>query len=111
MPRTVPSESSYIATRNLIAEDALRGRFTIRVCIGLPYQISTDEWACSVALEGLYSRLSDQHGIDAFQALMLAQALARTLLLGFVQDGGSLSDGDVGYAVSVLDLFATGKLA
>lgn len=44
-----------------------------------PYCIGQDEWACAVALPGLHSKLADQHGVDAFQALMLAQNLAYTL--------------------------------
>ena len=100
MPGSVPSPPPYIASRELFAEDASRGQFSIRVCVGHPYQVSTDEWACPVALEGLYSRLSDQHGVDAFQSLMLAQRLARTLLLGFVEDGGTLRDNYVSGTVS-----------
>src|ERR1700722_13904104 len=92
MPRAVPSQPSYIAIRELAAEETSRGQFTIRVCVGLPYQISADEWACPVALEGLHPRLTVQRGSDAFQSLMLAQKLARTLLLAFVDDGGILRD-------------------
>jgi hypothetical protein len=55
--------------------------------------------------------LSDQHGVDAFQSLMLAQRLARTLLLGFVEDGGTLRDGHGGSTVSVQDLFDGGTLS
>ena len=53
----------------------------------------------------------DQHGVDAFQSLMLAQRLARTLLLGFVEDGGTLRDGHGGSTVSVQDLFDGGTLS
>jgi hypothetical protein len=111
MPGSAPSPPAYIATRELFAEDASRGQFSIRVCVGHPYEVNTGEWACSVALEGLYSRLADQHGVDAFQSLMLAQRLARTLLLGFVEDGGTLLDSHGGRAVSVQDLFDGGTLS
>ena len=107
----MPPQPSYIASRELVAEDASRGPFTIRICIGHPYEIRADEWACPVALEGLYPRLSDQHGIDAFQSLMLVQALVRTLLLGFVEDGGTLRDGHGGSTVSVEKLFTGGTLS
>jgi hypothetical protein len=92
--------------------DASRGPFTIRVCLGHPYEVSGDEWACPVALEGLYPRLMDQHGIDAFQSLMLAQKLARTLLLAFVEDGGILRDShDSDYhGMSIDNLFGGGTL-
>ena len=92
--------------------DASRGPFTIRVCLGHPYEVGGDEWACPVALEGLYPRLMDQHGIDAFQSLMLAQKLARTLLLAFVEDGGILRDShDSDYhGMSIDNLFGGGTL-
>jgi hypothetical protein len=111
MPRSAPSSTSYIASRELIAEDASRGRFFVRICVGQPYPIGADDWACAVALEGLYSHLSDQHGVDAFQSLMLAQGLARALLLGFIEDGGRLLDAEGGSAVSVQDLFTGGTLS
>ena len=106
------SQQSYIATRELLAEDASRGQFTIRVCVGHPYEVSADEWACPVALEGLHPHLRDQHGIDAFQALMLAQKLARTLLLAFVEDGGILRDSHDSdhHGMSIDNLFGGGTL-
>jgi uncharacterized protein DUF6968 len=111
MPTSVPSPQPYIATRELLAEDASRGQFSVRVCVGHPYQIGIDEWACPVALEGLYSFLSDQHGVDTFQSLMLAQRLARTLLMGFVENGGTLLESHGGPAVSVQNLFYRGTLS
>jgi len=42
---------------------------------------------------------------------MLAQRLGRTLLLGFVEDGGTLHDSYGGSAVSVQDLFDGGTLS
>ena len=106
------SQPSYIATRELLAEDASRGQFTIRVCVGHPYEVSADEWACAVELEGLYPHLRDQQGIDAFQALMLAQKLARTLLLAFVEDGGILRDSHDSdhHGMSIDNLFGGGTL-
>jgi hypothetical protein len=108
----VRSQPSYIATRELLAEDASRGQFTIHLCIGCPYEISADEWACPVALDGLYPRLRDQHGIDAFQSLMLAQKLARALLLAFVEDGGILRDShdSDNHGMSIENLFGGGTL-
>jgi hypothetical protein len=108
----VPSLPSYIATRELLAENESRGQFIICICIGHPYQSSADDWACPVALKGFDLQLSDQHGIDAFQSLMLAQKLARTLLLKFVQDGGILRDGhdSDNHGVSVENLFGGGTL-
>ena len=107
----MPSPPRYIATRDLLAVDGARGQFSIRLCVGLPYQVGAHLWACSVALEGLYPRLSDQHGVDAFQSLMLAQKLARTLLAGFLEDGGVLLDVEDGGAVSVHSLFDGGTVS
>ena len=76
------SEQSYIATRELLAEDASRGQFTIRVCVGHPYEISADEWACPVALEGLYPRLRDQHGIDALQIVNAGAKASSNVVAG-----------------------------
>jgi hypothetical protein len=42
---------------------------------------------------------------------MLAQRLARTLLLGFIEDGGTLLDSEGARAVSVEDLFTGGTLS
>jgi hypothetical protein len=76
----------YIATRELAAFHPERGDFAVSVGIGQPYCISDDEWACAVDLSGLHSNLRGQHGVDSFQALMLAQNLAYTLLAYFVED-------------------------
>lgn len=81
---------AFIAERTLHAL-AIDGRgFEIRLGIGKPYQISADEWACSVQGRGLYDHLSDMHGVDSWQALQLACQLAARLLGGFVEDGGRL---------------------
>lgn len=101
----------YIATRELAAFHPERGDFAVSVCIGQPYFISKDEWACAVALPGLHSTLRDQHGCDSFQALMLAQNLAYTLLASFVEDGGRLLDAPGGRPVDVVALFRKGILS
>jgi len=88
---------SVAASRKLWAVCPKRGPFEIEVQIGVPYRVSDSEWACSVGLPGLHDRLKDMHGVDSWQALMLAQRLARTLLDGFIEDGGKLyasADGD-----------------
>ena len=61
-----------------------------KVEIGRPYQAPEGEWACPVAMRGLYNRLPDVRGEDSLQALRLAASLVRTLLLGFVGDGGKI---------------------
>ena len=62
-------------------------RVTLR--IGKPYRASDVDWACSVEAEGLFERLADIHGVDSFQALVLAQGLLRTLLRGQISDGST----------------------
>ena len=98
-----------VASRKLWAECPKRGGFEIELRIGVPYPVSDVEWACPVGLSGLHDRLRDQHGIDSWQVLMLAQRLARTLLQAFVEDGGRLSDTRGGKVVSVAGLFDGGS--
>lgn len=94
-----------VASRTLVAVDPVRGQFSIRLEIGQPYRCAADDWACSIALEGLFEHLWDQHGTDSFQALMVAQNLAKSLLGDFVRDGGRLVTSD-GKPVHVGQLFS-----
>ncbi|HEY3814159.1 MAG TPA: hypothetical protein VGL66_13120 [Caulobacteraceae bacterium] len=64
--------------------------FVVELAVGMPYQCETGEWACPVALGGLYDRLSDIRGEDSFQALCLAIRLAQDLLQDFCEKGGKL---------------------
>jgi hypothetical protein len=108
-PRITGGDSSgYIAQRDLVAVKSTREEHVIEVRVGKPYQCATGEWACPVALNGLYANLRDQHGDDSFQALMLAQRLARNLLNGFIEDGGELLDASGGSRIDVERLFGTG---
>lgn len=85
-----------------------KGQLEIEIRIGQPYRASDVDWACPVAVDGLHSRLADQHGVDAFQALMLAQNLARYLLRDFVARGGILKDEEGASVVDVTKLFESG---
>jgi hypothetical protein len=64
--------------------------FVIELGVGTPYRCETREWACPVALDGLYDRLTDTRGEDSFQALRMAICLAQDLLQGFREKGGKL---------------------
>ena len=64
--------------------------FTIELEIGTPYQCEPGEWACPVALTGLYDRLAEARGVESFQALCMAISLAQDLLRGFRDKGGKL---------------------
>ena len=56
-------------------------RLGVTIEIGSPYQCGPEEWACSVALNGLHDKLRDIRGGDALQALCLALRLAFSLLM------------------------------
>jgi hypothetical protein len=107
--RTRPSnQHEPAAQRQITAVDAARGEFPVYIEIGIPYRISAGEWACPVALNGLHNQLHDMHGNDSFQALMLAQNLAKTLLYAFVEDGGRLLHAPGGAEIDVQRLFTSG---
>jgi hypothetical protein len=97
-----------VASRNLVAVHPDKGELPVHIDIGMPYKCGPNEWACPVALDGLYDNLRDQHGADSFQSLMLAQNLARTLLNDFVEKGGRLLDAPGGASVNVELLFSSG---
>jgi hypothetical protein len=64
--------------------------FRIRVYVGEPYRVNDVSWACPVAVEGVHEKLADMHGIDSWQALLLAVELARSRLEHFIETGGKL---------------------
>ena len=65
-------------------------RYTLVVEIGQPYRVQEMEWACPVKIRGLYDRLPDVRGVDSLQALCQAASLVRSLLEGYVENGGKL---------------------
>jgi len=75
-------------TLDAVAPDGQRLAITLE--IGTPYHRETSEWACPVALVGLYEQLSDACGDDSFQALCMAVSLAQDLLQDFQEKGGAL---------------------
>ena len=79
-----------VAQRTIDAKSPDGGAFVIGLEIGTPYRCETGEWACPVALHGLYDHLPDIAGADSFQALCLAIRLAQDLLLDFREKGGTL---------------------
>jgi hypothetical protein len=112
MPASERIAMNFVASRNLVVVDPARGELRVCISIGLPYQCGQDEWACPVALDGLYEKLRDQHGADSFQSsLMLAQNLARTLLTDFVEKGGTLLDAPGGATITVERLFTSGVMS
>jgi len=97
-----------IAERELIGIRNDGEKVLLRLRIGRPYPASDIDWACPVAVDGLHKRLADQHGVDSFQSLALAQALCRKLLEGFVKDGGTILSADGTSPVDLNELFESG---
>ena len=60
------------------------------MCVGTPYQISSEEWACPVELQGVDAQYQDVHGSSSLQALGLALHVIKTRLSHLVQDGERL---------------------
>jgi hypothetical protein len=59
----------------------------VHIRLGCPYQISEDEAACPVALDGLYEKPCDIHGADTFQALALALGFVRRTIMDWKGKG------------------------
>jgi hypothetical protein len=81
---------SGVAGRELVGERANGERFNIAIRIGMPYQVNDVSWACPVAADGIDRKLADMHGIDSWQALLLAIGLVRNRLEHFLETGGKL---------------------
>jgi hypothetical protein len=85
----------YIAEKVLFLKNTDEEVKKVHLCIGQPYQKGDGSWACPIQLKGLFENLSDVSGEDSFQALMLAQNLARTLLNALAEKGWTVySHGD-----------------
>jgi hypothetical protein len=82
--------NAAIARRDLIGKRESGAPFDISVRIGTPYEVDDVSWACPVAVDGIDSSLADQHGIDSWQALLLAISLVRSRLEHFIETGGKL---------------------
>ena len=104
----MPAITNAIAERKLVCVKPDGQRVPVTLRIGKPYPASDVDWACPVALEGLQPKLADMHGVDSFQALMLAQKLLLQLMLGVIEDGGSFRDDEDDSPVDINRLFAAG---
>ena len=85
------------ASFEAVGIDSERGRFPVKVTIGVPYlsKREPDTWRCPVAVDPLSPNLRDIAGSDAFQSLCLAACLAVDLLQSFVEKGGRVTyDGE-----------------
>lgn len=79
-----------IASRTMIGIKPSGEEIEIQLNLGKPYQVDDVSWACPIEIIGLYQKLSDVQGVDSYQALSLAQSLARGLLISFIEKGGKL---------------------
>jgi hypothetical protein len=85
------ADREYISFRNLHGIKKDGAHIDIVVGLGIPYEDKQhNAWACPVKMEGLYTELADQHGIDSWQALRLSQKLVVGLLQNFIEKGGRL---------------------
>src|ERR1700677_3536943 len=109
MTQNSGSPPTFIATRELTGIDSTGREFPIKLAIGSPYQEGMD-WRCPALLEGFVSIQPRVGGVGSFEALMLAQRLARQYLTAFVEErGGRLLDAPGGNTVSVEALFGAGS--
>ena len=81
----------YIAEREFLGVNPNGENINIAIGIGIPYKSKEyNSWACPVKIEGLYTKLSDIHGIDSWQAVRLSQKFVASLLEGFIEKGGKI---------------------
>ena len=104
----MPARADAVAERTLVCVKPNGERVPVTLRIGKPYPASDVDWACPVALEGLERKLPDIHGVDSFQALMLAQKLLLQLMTGVIEDGGRFEDDEDGSPIDLKKLFTAG---
>lgn len=97
-----------IAERRLVFVEASGEPLLVFIRIGKPSMTSAGDWACPVSLYPLEAKLADIHGVDSFQALMLAQRFLASLMTGRVEKGGSFLDLETRTPIDVSRLFAGG---
>jgi hypothetical protein len=79
-----------IADYTLLGQNAGSDYFSIRIEIGRPYKgEGHHEWICPMKIDPLHNT-KHIHGEGSLQALCLALSMAHALLMGFVEDGGTL---------------------
>ncbi len=96
-----------IAERQLLCEKETGERVISTLRLGKPYRSSDVDWACPVEFDGLYKR-HDVHGVDSFQALMLAQSLLHQLMSYVIEDGGCFRHIEDNSVVDLESLFESG---
>ena len=84
-------KSDEIASMELVAVRPTGERSSVHVTISRPIQTAGGDWSCSGGGAPLvqFPRIG-VHGMDSFQALALAVAMARHQLEHFIANGGKL---------------------
>jgi hypothetical protein len=100
---------TWIAKKILYLKNPDEAVKEMDLCIGQPYQKEDGSWGCPLLLKGFIGILSDMDvsGEDSFQALMVAQNLARTLLNALVEKGWIVYS-DTNKEVDIDTLFRVG---
>ncbi len=69
-------------------------RHPLKVLIGRPYQASSGEWWCPMALQGLTGEIKGAAGEDALQSLCLALRFVISEMDRFIETGGQILDSE-----------------
>jgi uridine kinase len=99
-----------IAETKLIMRDKDGRRREIHIKIGRPYELPDGDAACPLSMDGLYGKVHDIHGIDTFQALVLAVGFVRLTLRALEKKGATFFEYFEGkdYPVDIDFLFGMG---
>jgi hypothetical protein len=77
-----------IATRQLLYISPKGERLELTLAVGMPHPHPDGDWACPVALDGLWADLNEIRGVDSWQALTGAIAFLAQLLSGMISKRG-----------------------
>ena len=60
----------------------------VRLALGTPVQSSNGmSWACPMAADGLFDNLPEMHGVDSWQALILALSVLKMIVKDKIEKG------------------------
>jgi hypothetical protein len=78
----------WLAARTIIAVEPDGREQMVTLRVGIPFEVSPEEWACACAMDGYHENLGPIHGVDAWQAIQLAFSLQHQLL-GYLSEKGT----------------------
>ena len=96
---------NVIARRKIKAIDPRGKTHDLEIVIGQPFEVSQDEWACPVSMEGIYKHRGPIFGVDSMQALLLAIKFLKDLLIDFSEKGGKLFWPESSDPITIDELF------